>query len=69
VYGSPIRAFWVLCIAKYWYGENSAANPNFKKSFLTFSKSRYWSKNTLSVFQKNPKFFFFKAKNPLSWQA
>jgi hypothetical protein len=24
--------FAVLCNEKYWYSENSAANPNFKKS-------------------------------------
>jgi hypothetical protein len=27
--------FWVLSIAKYWYGENSAAKLNFKNIFNT----------------------------------
>jgi hypothetical protein len=46
VYGSPLRAFEVLCTAKYRYGENSAANPNLKKkSFSHFQSSDIGLKN------------------------
>jgi hypothetical protein len=58
--------FGVFCLAKYRYGENSAANPNFKKIALTLQKSRYQFKKYQEHF--STKKFAFLGENPLSWQ-
>jgi hypothetical protein len=53
--------FGVLCIAKYRYGENIAANLNLKKNlFNTLKSPDSGLKNGLNVVQKNPKIWFFR---------
>jgi hypothetical protein len=55
--------FGVLCTAKYRYGENCAANPNFKNLFNTL-EVQILVKNALIVFQTNPQICFFRRKIP-----
>jgi hypothetical protein len=54
--------FGLLCIAKYLYQENSAANPNLKK-MLHFQSPDFGIKKALDVFQNNPKICFLGEKS------
>jgi hypothetical protein len=51
--------FGVLCIEKYRYGENSAANLNLEKSFYYFKSPDNGLKNAQNVFQNNTEIIFF----------
>jgi hypothetical protein len=63
VYGSPLRAFEVLCIAKYRYGENSAANPIFKNLFNTL-KVQILAYKCPERFSKESQNSYFREKSP-----
>jgi hypothetical protein len=54
----------VFFIAEYRYGENSAANTNFNKSFEHFKSLDIGLKNAFNIFQKNPKICFLGGKSP-----
>jgi hypothetical protein len=51
----------VLVIDKYWYGENSVANPNLKNHF---KGPDIYFKNVHNIFKKDPQMYFLGEKSP-----
>jgi hypothetical protein len=56
--------FGVLCTAKYLYGENRVANPNFKKNhFYTLKVKIVVYNGPRAFFKRIPKFAFLGEKS------